>query len=216
MNRPHLFKHRPKRLFTFGCSFTGFKYPTWAEILAYELDVPFYNYGQSGAGNSYMFNMLMQADNYFDLGPDDLVIVCWTNFAREDRFRNGSWHTPGNIYTQKTYPKDWVREWADIEHFALRDSALIKATTEFLSRKKIQYHFLSMLNLLERINQWQPSGDIHLDLIKQSYYQYFDQVLPSFYQILWNNDIEYKLLQEQKIHPKFQNGHPTPKEHFEY
>jgi hypothetical protein len=217
MIKPHLFNHAPQRLFTFGCSFTGFKYPTWAEVLAYELDIPFYNYGRSGAGNSYMFNMLMQADNYFNFNPNDLIIICWTNLAREDRFSNGAWHTPGNIYTQRTYSAEWVREWADLEGFALRDAALIKAADEFLSKRQVQYHFLSMLNLLERINQWKPTkDDARLIEIKKNYCQYFDRILPSFYQVLWNNDIEHKLAEEHKIHPKLRNGHPTPAEHLAY
>ena len=43
----------PKRLFTFGCSFTDYRWATWANILAYELDCEFHNFGKSGAGNQF-------------------------------------------------------------------------------------------------------------------------------------------------------------------
>ena len=52
------------RLFTFGCSFTSYHWPTWANILAYDYDIPLYNYGLNGAGNQFIFNMLMQADSF--------------------------------------------------------------------------------------------------------------------------------------------------------
>ena len=218
MPKSKLITSAPLRLFTFGCSFTGFKYPTWAEVLGFDLDAEFYNYGKSGAGNSYMFNMLMQADSYFHFGPQDLIVICWTNFAREDRFRQGAWHTPGNIYTQKTYSKDWVRDWADVQGFVLRDMASIKAAYELLLSRGCQFHFLSMLNLFENVDQWNATSDEQMGLAQiQTHYQhYVDQIQPSFYQILWNNNIQDKFEQEQSIHPKLRNGHPTPAEHLAY
>ena len=70
-----LYKNKPKRLFTFGCSFTEWIWATWANILAYELDVPFYNFGKPGAGNYYIANQISQADAIFNFTKDDLVIV---------------------------------------------------------------------------------------------------------------------------------------------
>jgi hypothetical protein len=43
------------RLFTFGCSFTNYRWSTWADCLAPEFDY-FENWGQSGGGNHYIFN----------------------------------------------------------------------------------------------------------------------------------------------------------------
>ena len=48
----------PKRIFTFGCSFTNYLWSTWANILGYEFrEAEFYNFGKSGAGNQYIFNL---------------------------------------------------------------------------------------------------------------------------------------------------------------
>jgi hypothetical protein len=40
-----------KRAFLFGCSYTEYKWPTWANILKKDLDIPVYNWGLSGLGN---------------------------------------------------------------------------------------------------------------------------------------------------------------------
>ena len=33
------------RLFTFGCSYTRYNWPTWADIIADDLQIPFQNWG---------------------------------------------------------------------------------------------------------------------------------------------------------------------------
>ena len=73
------------------------------QYLQMDLDIPFYNYGQSGAGNQYIANMIAQANAVHKFAPDDLIMVCWTNVCREDKWHNGQWATPGNIYTQNIY-----------------------------------------------------------------------------------------------------------------
>ena len=39
-----------KRLFAFGCSFTGYGWPTWADIIGQSFDY-YENWGKSGIGN---------------------------------------------------------------------------------------------------------------------------------------------------------------------
>ena len=178
-----------KRLFTFGCSFTGFRYPTWAEILAYDLgNVEFYNYGRRGAGNQYIFNMIMQADQVFKFDNDDLVIVEWTNFAREDRYCNNRWYTPGNIYTQSTYDAEFVKKWADYRGYMLRDMASIKAVSDILRNKKLQYHFLSMSSV-RLDNQW-CDDELNEPDISGLYSEYLTEILPSFYDVLWDGSMK--------------------------
>ena len=139
---------QPQRLFAFGCSFTNYYWPTWVDIVAQELQIPYYNYGQAGAGNQYIFNKLMQADSYYQFDKNDLVIVCWTNVAREDRYAHGHWETPGNIYTQSSYDEKFVRQWADPVGYAVRDFATIKAVAGFLSGRQTQHHFLEFIDCI--------------------------------------------------------------------
>lgn len=213
-----------KRLFTFGCSFTNYFWSTWPEVIAYDLDIPLYNYGQSGAGNQYISNMLCQADNIYNFCEDDLIIVSWTNVAREDRWVNGQWVTPGNIYSQGIYDEKFVEKWSDPVGYLVRDLASIKSAKIILDHKQCQYHFFSMCDITFQFNQ-NSNIDIIPERIKPKYeelcLQYkkdIDSILPSFYKILWKNDIHKNKFDIERAlgYRHFQDGHPYPDEHFQY
>jgi hypothetical protein len=214
-----------KRLFTFGCSFTNYFWSTWPEVIAYDLDIPLYNYGQSGAGNQYIANMICQADNIYKFDEDDLIIVSWTNVAREDRWVNGQWITPGNIYSQGIYDQKFVEKWSDPVGYLVRDLASIKSTKIILEKVGCQFHFFSMCDITYQFNQNSNSNNIVPDQIKSKYeslcLQYkrdIDFILPSFYKILWDNDINRNKfsLEKELGYNFFQDGHPYPEEHFRY
>jgi hypothetical protein len=205
------------RLFTFGCSFTNYHWPTWANILAYELNVPLYNYGLTGAGNQYIFNMLMQADGFYNFTNDDLITICWTNVSREDRYKNDNWVCSGNIYTQQKINKDFVDQWADSVFYALRDFASIKASIEFLNKKNCDYFMFKMADF-SFVDQWSNISvpKKYNDLL-EFYNPYLSQVHKSFYEVLWKNDISNKWRQERLIvGAHYQDGHPLVSEHLEY
>jgi len=61
------------RLFAFGCSFTNYSWSTWADCLAPEFDY-FENWGQSGAGNDFIFNSVMECDQRYNFGANDTVL----------------------------------------------------------------------------------------------------------------------------------------------
>jgi len=116
---------------TFGCSFTKYHWPTWADIVlkqaeqhGFETD----NWGYSGAGNLFIAIQVQHAIATGTLKPGDHAFICWSTFTREDRFVNNSWVLPGNIFNQRVYPQDWVEKYADLEFYALRDCSLINAT----------------------------------------------------------------------------------------
>lgn len=216
-----LYERKPKRLFTFGCSFTDYRWATWANILAFELDIPFYNFGKSGAGNYFMANQVAQVDARFNFTEDDLVIVCWTNISREDRWHNKKgWMTPGNIYTQNDYDSRFVKNWANHTHFALRDFSMIKLVDELLSRKT-QYHHLQMLDLANKINQWENNevskDSREIQYLKETFSSVLNKLQPSFYDVLWDGDVQNKWEKDWKtVHKNFSDGHPTIVEHLEY
>lgn len=196
---PKLIKNQPKRFFAFGCSFTRYCWTTWPEIIAEDLGIEYYNFGAPSAGNEFMFNRLMQVDAHFNLNEDDLVIICWTNTFREDRYANKRWIIPGNVYMQDEYPTEHVKKYyTDAESVALHDFAYIKASRTLLEHKKCNWHFLQMLDLNEK------------QLVNERKF-----MQPSFYKILWNNDLTARELYEQKTYGFF-DGHPTPKEHLTY
>jgi hypothetical protein len=214
-------KHtNPQRLFTFGCSFTDYKWATWANILAFEFNCQFFNFGKSGAGNAFISNQITQANRYYNFNENDIVIACWTNISREDRWKNKKgWVTPGNIYSQQEYDAKFVRSWANDIHFALRDFSYIDLIKNYLYGKT-NYHFLSMCDIKNHINQWE-TGHNHcnrdIDNLTNLYKDSLDSISPSFYETLWQNDIDIKWKKDWKeIHPNYSDGHPTILEHYEY
>lgn len=219
-----LVNYKPKRLFAFGCSFTKYFWSTWPEIVADSLDIDFYNYGRSGAGNQYISNMLMQAYKQHNITKDDLVLISWTNVCREDRWVKGDWVVTGNIFSQGIYDQSFMDKFVDPVGYYVKDLATISFVKEFLDKIGCQYHFMSMCDILEKQDQgkdynlieekYKPKYDYLINLYKDV----TDTILPSFYEILWRNDIhQYKFdLDKKNISPFFLDGHPSPIEHFNY
>lgn len=137
-----------KRFFGFGCSFTNYKWPTWADIISQEFTPETaFNYGACGAGNHYIANSVVEADLFHNLGPGDLVMVMFTNFHREDRFfKDKGWVISGNIYSQNFFNDAWM-QYFDDDHALMRDLMLIRLLKGFLENKKVDFHFMSMVPL---------------------------------------------------------------------
>ena len=122
-----------KRLFVFGCSYTDYKWPTWAYVLKSEIDnCEFYNFGLTGAGNHFISIRVAEANSRYKFNENDLVCIMWTSFTREDRWIEGKWLNPGNIYNQSDYSFSWVKRFADPNFYLIRDYALIELTKGYL------------------------------------------------------------------------------------
>jgi len=212
-----LYETVPKRLFTFGCSFTSYDWATWANILGYELQLlhgcEFYNFGRTGAGNTYIANVISQVDQVYKFNSNDLVIVCWTSISREDRWKDDEWITGGNIYNNSYYSKKLVNEIADQTHFLMRDLSCIKLIDSLLS-SKTQYHLLSMCHFDACFSFFGESNDTKLRLM---YDDIVSRISTDFYNLIWNGDLNCKYNRDRKeLHKHYNEGHPTVEEHYEY
>lgn len=102
-----------KRLYTFGCSFTNFYWPTWADIIAFDTQLPYENWGLCGSGNVGIGHRMVECDIKNNFTEDDLVLVLWSTWHREDRYISNHWGPYGNIfndsvmYDQKFREKYW-------------------------------------------------------------------------------------------------------------
>jgi len=177
------------RLFTFGCSFTNYRWSTWADCLAPEFDY-FENWGQSGGGNEFIFNSVMECDQRNQFGPDDTVIVCWTTTTREDRYIDGRWHTLGNMFTCPIYNKEYLSTHIDERGLLIKTLSYIKAVKTLLEHKQTNWKFLSM-DSVDTLN-------IYQDVV--------DSILPSYRTVLFPNGWPDR------------NGdpHPSPEEHLQF
>lgn len=180
------------QLFTFGCSFTSYNWSTWADILGREFD-QFENLGISGAGNTYIFNKLMQCIAEGKIEKSSTVIVMWSNVIREDRYINNDWISPGCIYNQNTYQEGFMK-FVDPVGLFIRDCAHIAAVTLALEQIGCKFIFLSMMpldNAKEYLKlSWTQKilADDTVSLYKRKYKKYFDLVRPSMLDVVYNGN----------------------------
>jgi len=207
------------RLFVFGCSFTQYAWPTWADLLAKEMEhAEYYNFGRSGSGNLLISNRVTQANCKFKFCDTDLVIVMWTGAFREDRYIDDKWLTAGNIYSQKhAYDKNFVKNYTDPEGFVILDMSLIELTRSYLSNLPCTAIHTSMIELTgEGTNSMTDSDQKTISFeqkINEIYKTTLDGMLPSVNEIITST---------KKWYWKNQNGdpqcesHPTPMDHCKY
>jgi hypothetical protein len=75
------------RLFVFGCSFTHWFWPTWADIIAYEHPhLEFHNLGNGGSGNLHHAAVFSQMDLAHNFCKTDLIMFMWSSFHRNDHY----------------------------------------------------------------------------------------------------------------------------------
>lgn len=118
------------RLFTFGCSFTNYHWPTWADILLSE--IPGENWALSGGGNKFIFERLMECHITNQIKPNDCVIIMWTSFTREDRYVDG-WRLTGNVYnSQPYYDQNFLNKYWSDKGCVLHNLNFISAAIEVL------------------------------------------------------------------------------------
>lgn len=217
-----------KRIFAFGCSFTAYIYPAWADIIYKSMnpEAKFYNFGKSGGGNVFIANRITEANRKFKFTENDLVVVMWSTNARIDLYKtheggnNGQWKTPGNIYSQSMLSEQVVRELEDLNWFLMRDLSVIELTTSYLNNlpcgsvklMSIPYDYESssrrmpikkLTNTI--INTYEPF--LHDEYPNMSLYEFMNNE--------WSSSITYK----HNDHPgldKFIDYHPTPVDYANY
>jgi len=213
------------RLFTFGCSFTSYKWMTWADILGAEAN-EFHNFGIGGGGNHQILIQLVEAIKKFNIRKSDTVTIMWTSICREDRFLKGKWLGAGNIYgdnLNNLYPKEFKENLTDIFGYLKRDLATIAATKMILESLNIDYHFLSMapVTKIAEFTEDKFEDLASLELIKL-YDTELNSINPSVFEIVFNNNWFSKLPRPRYENIKDNNGrlkidhHPSPYEQLEY
>jgi len=117
-----------KRFFAFGCSWTNFVWPTYADIISWDTGLPFENWGKMGCGNQAIQSRLVECDMINKLTPDDLVLLQWSSWTREDRYLNGLWHCGGNLLNNAFYTDDFIERYWSWENDVIRNSTIIHTT----------------------------------------------------------------------------------------
>ena len=207
-----------KRVFAFGCSFTNYYWPTWADIMAFEMPLAkYYNYGRCGAGNTYIANRIVEADMQLKFTEDDLIMVMWTSLCREDRYFHGNWCCPGNIFTQGVYDKNFVERFCDPKGYLIRDMAQIQLVSSHLKNSPADVLMLSCQPFDE---QQERDHNDQLDpavvKIMDAYSGMIKEIPPTLFELemlgTWENGHEYM----DPNHGRFPDYHPDPTRYYNY
>ena len=207
-----------KRVFAFGCSFTGYKYPTWANIMSKNMPkAKFYNASQSGGGNMYIASRITEVNRKYEFCESDLVMLMWSTFCREDRWvKNRGWITPGNIYTQNEYDftnDAYLCNWADPTTFLVRDLAIIDITTTYLNN--LPCDTLRMLSVPFEHQQDSDNNPVLTELL--TLYKDLESAYPTSMYVQmnrnWGNSCAYYNSHNRKM---IKDYHPSPKRYCNY
>ena len=136
------------RLFAFGCSFTKYCWPTWADIMAVDLGCEYYNLGIAGLGNVGIMSRMIEADLKWKFKPEDKIVVLWSGFEREDRINKfGEWDNFGSIFHAQQGKRDWhVKNW-NLGNDIVRNSTAIAAANKLYGDKILwQAHSFDPIN----------------------------------------------------------------------
>lgn len=129
------------RIFAFGESHVKYNYPTWADILLEDYEG--YNCGEIGCSNQLISQRIVECDLKYNYNSDDILIINWANFFREDRFHTEKgWHCAGNVFNNlhmrpfvlNNYNYKHDAEWADLQYFLYRDLSSITLVQELLRK----------------------------------------------------------------------------------
>ena len=175
------------RFFAFGCSFTAsHNRPTWADIVGRQF-TEYQNWARGGMGNQFIFNQLIEANLRNKFTKDDTVIIMWSSITREDRYSTNldGWYGRGNIYYSDDYPREWIRKFACIRGYLLRDLAVISAARDILEQWGVNYKFLAMMpiGLAESTPQINSNDKDIFNLYKNV----LSNIKPSVYEVIFKS-----------------------------
>ena len=208
-----------KRFFAFGCSFTSYYWPTWANIISLEIPET-YNYARSGAGNVFIYQSIVEAINRHNINEDDLVMVMFSNVTREDRYvESRGWITPGNLYHQCEYDEKFLEKYFCPKGYLMRDLSLIYGAKQILKTTGARYELMTMVpidSLASDNNRMDPSLDVVLELYKDTISSIKPSVFETIFNLDWNSRNKRPVFSAHWSDKPVTDNHPTPEEHLEY
>jgi hypothetical protein len=155
-------KHKIKgRLFTFGCSFTSYGWPTWADILGREAN-SFENWARPSAGNHHILVSLAECLNKNKVTSDDTIIILYSGISRIDFYQKNSWDS----ILDKNF-LDHPREPISCpDGFELINFSYFYLIDQLLSSLNLNYHTFKWM----KYNTNTKAGILYQDVIKKIKY----------------------------------------------
>jgi len=143
-----------KRLFTFGCSFTEYPWPSWADLTSVAFD-HYENWGCRGIGNRAIAERIVEAHVKHNFCQDDTIIVQWSSHLRHDWYhthrvphnRSTGWKTAGSIFSSQNtdvFTPDWLDLFFYEPAYVMHTLHNIILTQGFLESLGVQWYMTSI------------------------------------------------------------------------
>lgn len=205
-----------KRFFTFGCSFTEHIYPTWADVVRKSFpDASFFNFGKSGAGNLQIAVRIAEANTRYKFNEDDLVMVMFTSFTREDRWVDGKWQSFGNVYNNHYYDKSFYK-YCDPIGYAIKDFGLIELVVNYLKNTKATVYCMPSSPVDNFIEDEMSSNQKASPESVVSLYKNLYSNLPTPLLEYLGANYPKVIYYDTNTKEKHVDSHPNPWSHYEY
>jgi hypothetical protein len=166
--------------------------------------------------------MIVEANQRYTFNKHDLVIVQWSTYFREDRYIKNFWTTPGNIFTQRIYDDNFVRQFACIRGYIIRDLALMTSTKIILDSLPCSSLMLSSIPINAEIQTIDP--EIKIDDVLELYKPTIECLQSPMSEVLrppgntsifpWSNLVEY--IDDNNGNKLITDYHPTPATYYTY
>jgi len=204
------------RIFTFGCSFTNYGWPTWADIILYKNEG--YNLGLVGGGYDSILYRIMEADRAFKFTSDDIAIVVLTTPIRWDLIIEDSvpiWKCFGQTTTSSL--SKYNNKLYSIDGLLFKSFYNIILINDYLKKTNIRYllgsvnnPYLEVENYFDEVNIHYKTTDL-INYVKDN----VELHLQDFYSFLHRKDNQKKWKVGKKF-KDYNDYHPTPRDHFKW
>lgn len=157
------------RLFTFGCSYTQWWWPTWANIIADDLQIEHQNWGQSGIGNIAISSKILECDLKNKFTSNDLIIVNWSSWHRIDLIdaNTRGWLGGGNAFNNPMFPPKFIKKYWNQNNDIVKN-----CTSIILSNKSFDIDYQSHMIDYEGMTEYNETS------YEFSNYQYLLENMP--------------------------------------
>lgn len=211
------------RFFAFGCSYTNYSYPTWADYIGVTFD-QYYNYARAGCSNTFIMNRVVEADEKYKFNSEtDLIIIMITGFGRFSHMNakehpKRDWVTHGDLMSYTAVNKHdkmtkffldniWTENWAVYQSWIA-----IKVIKQLLTLKNIKHKILMGIDntgykngvaLLDQDAKVKVNEIYELLDVQKSLDEWKQESLENKDSPYWNN-------------LKHVDGHPSHKAHYKF
>ena len=198
-----------KRLFTFGCSFTEHTPPTWADIVSWDLDIPYKNWGVGGLGNVGIFHKMVECDLKYTFNEDDLILVLWSSWTREDRYNKDehgtyTWLAGGNVFDSPHYSEEFTKKYWSLGNDIIKNATAIISANKMFDIK-FQGHIIPITEM--------ESKNLKFDEIEKNIFNFYKPHIPLGNVFITNID---NWQRNNEFYKLYKDSHPNLLEHLTY